>query len=274
MIKKLNTSILDNFSKFIKSDIKENLSVIVLIPSVLGGIWQVLELLNIGLPYLRFFSLSQLISDGLTIAITIVIFIILYRVANPKKFVQSLFDGSGDRIPTFLLVILIIFPLIVVVFYNDLYNDDNQFTFLDYINLSIPLLILIGAFIRLFFRMYLKIDKNVYAIKVIKYHIQNQTHIYENVKLFFGFVIQIILLFVFIAIIKFRDLIYTSPNLENIKLAKENVNKNLNKSLKTEILYFNDKYIFMEIHERDIKESKKIIIYKTDDVFFPKINSN
>lgn len=274
MVKKLNTSMLDNFSNFIKSDIKENLSVIILIPSVLGGIWQVLELLKIGLPYLRFFSLSQLISDGLAIAITILIFIILYRVANPKKFIQSLFDGNGDRIPTFLLVILIIFPLIAVVFYNDLYNDDNQFTFLDYINLSIPLLILIGAFIRLFFRIYLKIGIDGYAMKLIKYHIQNQTRIYENTKLFAGFVIQIVLLFAFVAIIKFRDLIYSSPNLDNIKLAKENVNKNLNKSTKTEILYFNDKYIFMEIQESDIKESKKIIIYKTDDIFFPKIKSD
>ena len=45
--------------------IKENLSIIILLPTVLGGIWQTLELISIDLSFLRFFSVTQLVSDGI-----------------------------------------------------------------------------------------------------------------------------------------------------------------------------------------------------------------
>ncbi|SDF61903.1 hypothetical protein [Chitinophaga filiformis] len=46
---------------------KENIGMIVLIPTILGGIWQLAELLALGTPYIRFFSISQLVSDGLLV---------------------------------------------------------------------------------------------------------------------------------------------------------------------------------------------------------------
>lgn len=47
--------------------IKDNLGAIILIPTLLGGIWQIIELLMLGVPFIRFFSVSQLVSDGLLI---------------------------------------------------------------------------------------------------------------------------------------------------------------------------------------------------------------
>ncbi len=40
--------------------IKSNLALIILVPTMLGGIWQLLELINISLSFIRFFSVSQL----------------------------------------------------------------------------------------------------------------------------------------------------------------------------------------------------------------------
>jgi hypothetical protein len=47
--------------------IKNNISLLVLLPTVAGGLWQLLELLSLGTPYIRFFSLTQLVPDGLLI---------------------------------------------------------------------------------------------------------------------------------------------------------------------------------------------------------------
>ena len=52
-----------------------DLSLIILLPTFLGGIWQLLELSSISTSFIRFFSISQLIPDGLLI---LFIFIIIY----------------------------------------------------------------------------------------------------------------------------------------------------------------------------------------------------
>lgn len=47
--------------------IKDYLSVIILIPAFIGGIWQLIELMSISMPNIRFFSISQIVPDGLLI---------------------------------------------------------------------------------------------------------------------------------------------------------------------------------------------------------------
>lgn len=50
---------------------KRNLSLIVIIPYILGGIWQIIELSTISLAYIRFFSVTQSISDGLLVLVVL-----------------------------------------------------------------------------------------------------------------------------------------------------------------------------------------------------------
>lgn len=45
--------------------IKDNLSMIVLLPTLLGGAWQLFELSSISTSFVRFFSVGQLIGDGI-----------------------------------------------------------------------------------------------------------------------------------------------------------------------------------------------------------------
>ncbi|MDC4826190.1 hypothetical protein NQ838_17905, partial [Acinetobacter baumannii] len=47
--------------------LKNNLSLLIILPSVLGGLWQIIELFSIDLPYIRFFSINQMVPDGVLI---------------------------------------------------------------------------------------------------------------------------------------------------------------------------------------------------------------
>lgn len=48
---------------------KDYLSFIILIPAFIGGIWQLIELMSISQPYISFFSISQIVPDGILILI-------------------------------------------------------------------------------------------------------------------------------------------------------------------------------------------------------------
>lgn len=71
---------------------KENKEIIILIPTLLGGLYQILNLLIlVGMPYVRYFSVSQVIPDGLLISIAIFwvylvlkIILSLYKDLNTK----------------------------------------------------------------------------------------------------------------------------------------------------------------------------------------------
>jgi len=70
----------------IPSWIKENLSMIVLVPTILGGAWQLAELAIVGIPYIRFFSVTQLIPDGLLILIFLsVLFLVSWLAVRMTK---------------------------------------------------------------------------------------------------------------------------------------------------------------------------------------------
>jgi hypothetical protein len=53
--------------KKLYNNIKDNLPMIALVPTILGGIWQLYKLGSISVSMISFFSVSQLISDGIII---------------------------------------------------------------------------------------------------------------------------------------------------------------------------------------------------------------
>ena len=60
---------------------KENKEIIILIPTLLGGLYQVLNLLIlVGLPYIRYFSVSQVIPDGLLVSIVLFWLFVAYKL--------------------------------------------------------------------------------------------------------------------------------------------------------------------------------------------------
>ena len=47
--------------------IQDNLAIVILLPTILGGLWQLIELSLLSFSFVRFFSVTQLLPDGLII---------------------------------------------------------------------------------------------------------------------------------------------------------------------------------------------------------------
>src|SRR5690606_24765602 len=74
---------------------KENKEIIILIPTLLGGLYQLLNILIlVGLPYIRYFSVSQVIPDGLLISI--VLFWIYVSIKVIQGFYKQL-NGESEN---------------------------------------------------------------------------------------------------------------------------------------------------------------------------------
>ncbi|MBF5026419.1 hypothetical protein [Planobacterium oryzisoli] len=266
----------NKFLKFIKKDIKENLSLIVLIPSIIGGLWQVLELLTIGLPYVRFFSITQLVSDGITVGIVIVTLIMLYRIVKPIKFFKSLFTDELDKIPLWLnLTMSIMLGIAIAIYPNtSIYNEERN-TFSSYLGIIIPILLFLGFFIRTIFQLYPKVDPKLKILKFFYSNYKNKTKTYEHIKdvlyVVVDLTIRISFLLLLFIIINIRNMIYKSDNLENINIVNTIVREKYKQFNYAKMIYFNDKYIFYSLKLKDKNKKEKILILKTDDIFYPKI---
>lgn len=82
--------------------LSKHLSLILLIPALLGGVWQIIELSQMSFSYVRFFSPSQVLADGLLILILLIFFagtfFFLYIIYNHyiKKSV-SVYDSFDNE---------------------------------------------------------------------------------------------------------------------------------------------------------------------------------
>lgn len=77
--------------------IKDNLSLIILVPTILGGIYQVVNILTIiGLPYIRFFSISQVVPDGLMILVSLCISLLIFFIF--KFYINGYFNKRNGEI--------------------------------------------------------------------------------------------------------------------------------------------------------------------------------
>ena len=233
--------------------IKEYLPLIILLPAILGGLWQIIELSSMSIPFIRFFSVTQLIADGF-----LVILVIL-----PLVFVGYLYyidSGSLDhnvdtkikekrdwrniknivvKILIFLCIISIVF-LLVYILKNDIFSTSNGLiNYLVHITLLYSIFLLLDlAFLNSGFIKFVdKLNKN----KIFK-------------KPFRTF---LLIIFVVIIPMIFHSAFYVPRNLENIEnLEKYNQNKNAT------LRYFNDKYIFLEHKKEDNSTTVQVVPFE------------
>lgn len=274
--------------------IKDNLTLIILIPTVIGGIWQTLELLFIDLSFVRFFSPTQLVSDGLVILSIIGVFSILYFFLSKEMF-KSFFkidisDGNfsvGKLIFSIIAIGLSVGYFIYTIKSTKLFENNlsvNSIFFAALLAIICVPLVIYG--IREILIQMIKWDlqksktvfeafKNQMASKVGRY--------YDAVMILtkiFSFLTLITFLFLFFAIIKFRDLLIYPQKFENVRFVFQKVHKDFGNNVKPSLLYFNDKYLFVELESKinseknketeiEIKENQ-IVVYKTEDILFPK----
>jgi hypothetical protein len=230
-------SIANKFDKF------EPLSISTLIFLMIGGVHQVLNLYTIGYKYLRFFSVTQLLSDSIAILLLFLLFV-LAPISCGFLF-GKIANRIIDNYPQFLYFYIFIFLC-----FNcyTIYNEDY----------------------------YISIIASVFSQGFLLYLV------------FFG-VIQFLsyekfakLIFVIVALIPICGSIYAASDYHrtknNFNLEIENFDKIHNmynaKNIKSNILYFNDNYIFVEIKKDSLKPGtkkneiiRKIEILKFDKFF-------
>lgn len=68
--------------KNIVSFLKDHLSLIAAIPLILGGLWQAVGLGTMSVSYLRFFSVTKLIADGIIILLVIAILVMTILIVR------------------------------------------------------------------------------------------------------------------------------------------------------------------------------------------------
>lgn len=259
---------------------------ILILPTLVGGLWQILELIFIDPSLIRFFSITQLISDGILI-LSIFVIITFYLNFLDKHFdFKDLmkFDLSKTKFNPSQLIGSLILILFTCIYYYVGFNDLG----FDYMKNSrigtlLIQLLLAGIFLPLFLKGILIFSHEIFILfffnnrelkvryirefrnrKGALYYLVHFVSIILMISCIIFFIVSIIVL------IEFRNKTIYPQNLENLKNIFKQVHNEFGEKQKSSILYFNDTYIFVELENTKIKHNNpnRIKIYKTDDILF------
>ena len=211
---------------------RENLSLIILIPTILGGLWQFISLADISMSYIRFFSLTQLVVDGILI-LSILFLIILPSylaswVMNEKDIQKS---NKVSRVIKFILtVILGVFFIITTII------GIKKTGYIDPFNLAASTAL--GTMI---------ISIILFYVRKIKLKRQSKFYFVGYIMVFvLGYIIHL-------ASTTFNESYLIPKNLKNFRVLKKQL-INQNEGSVINLKYFNDKYFFFEIKRDSVTE--------------------
>jgi hypothetical protein len=270
--------------------IKEHIPLLILLPTILGGFWQLFELISIDISFVRFFSITQLIQDGILIlcylvflafflfVVTFILmaFIGLFYTIFKKlifkniNFLKSKFfdDGNFDirstsYITNIFYLINLCLPLILVFSYLPSFQietSENRFVSNNFI--------LRGVIISLLYISYNLFDEFFDA------DISEEKRFFTpRVKMFF---LITSITFIFLSTMFFLKYASKPTNLKNYLYVENNQGINNKSENQTRIKYMNDKYLFViNSYKADDSTNSKIEyeVLKIDDLF-QKDNNN
>ncbi|MFW2076588.1 hypothetical protein ACG94X_02490 [Acinetobacter sp. ULE_I010] len=90
--------------------LKEYLSVILIVPTIIGGLYQLINIIyNVGFSYVRYFSVAQVIPDGLLVGIFILYILLIVIVITEllRVFSISLDEMGGVKTKSLLIFMLL-----------------------------------------------------------------------------------------------------------------------------------------------------------------------
>lgn len=259
----------ENFKKSPFRFIKQNLSLIVILPALFGGLWQVIELARMSFSFIRFFSVGQIIPDGLLILLFLVSFFISAIIlihfwrkldSEDDETEKPILPQKGNIGYAIVLFTLFIAGLFVII-YLDLY-------FIDKIESIFTLIFYLPANIFLAALSLLALYYSAFHYKGFKKWSQPVKEVILGFKIL-PFLIPLVMFILFI--VRFHE-VFTFPielkNMENIICKMEKIDESAN----IELLYSNDKYIFVRCHKftKDWKgkpRSSEIRIFQFEDLF-------
>lgn len=240
--------------------LKENLSILIVVPAFIGGLWQALELMNISYSYIRFFSISQIVPDGILI---LMVFIIILSIHIVIPFIHSLFfekekpqtaetldsiNYEKERkrnLNTSIICFVVLYCYILYKIFNPKFDIVNTNGFNDKI---------ITIY---FFSTYM-----VFNLEFCYFYAKEQHKKYYK---YCNILLVILYILIVIHFSKPFHKIFTTPeNIINIEKVKKDILVKFPKT-KQELLYFNDKYIFFKIIDKS--KMDKVYIKKIDSLF-------
>ena len=238
--------------------IKEYFSIIVAIPPFLGAIWQLLKLAQISFSYIRFFSVTQLIADGIIILSSLLMIsfsTIMLNFAVDKKAKENNTDEKIDNLidvkkPNWvygsIFIIIGFVSTLMIIVVND-YFIKNLDTFLT-IWIVIPVNTIIYFLIPIIFL------RGTTHIKSIDANFSKKLKIMFSIFLFF---ISLEVLNNYWQ--KFNQLMLFPNNLINQAKIEKNIVEEFPKQ-KVKLLYNNDKYLFYSVVDTINKEERIKIV--------------
>lgn len=242
--------------------LKDNLSLIVIVPVLLGGIWQLIELASISFSFIRFFSSSQLIADGLLIIFLLFLFMILVVLTeiladlrNERSNMARIFtENEASRTSSYTLILVMTgFSIFSFLVFRSLFHFMGKVEEMKSFNIL--------SFILTVFAYFFISSHNIRLLKRIKrkYDVEK----IKSLLLVFSFVLLFQLYLLYEIGFRLHKSFLLPKNLSNLEVLASDL-KTQNKGAKIKLLYFNDKYIFYEIQSVKSKSSKiKIVRFET-----------
>ncbi|SHF80271.1 hypothetical protein SAMN05443549_101395 [Flavobacterium fluvii] len=226
--------------------LKEYYALIALIPTLLGGIWQFYKLGEMSFNMMRFFSITQLVSDGILILVFcfLPISFILPYINFKKKIKRNPEQEKLQLKKTEIILGLIMIALIL----SSIFLEIKTILKLETFKSLLYLLVLIHIIATIVYSVFLYLIKDEINQAVF--------------RVIFCFILLSIS--ITIAKISLENNIKDFKSIQNFQKLINTLKQNDSYSKEPEILYFNDKYIFIAIEK---KEEKEIIIKKTDALF-------
>ena len=277
--------------------IRENLTLFILVPTVLGGLWQVISLLNVGIPYLRFFSITQLISDGLILMLMIPLFLMfpITAIFLGNLFKRIINDSSSKWHTSTIALTIITLLLIGYQFYIIDIGFEmflNRRSLLKSVNYEvgifmffIPTVMILAAVQKKLIKRFKLYSSNILSKSIGKAQKILKTILVKVLQFWFDFWSILIMLsgstWMVITFNIFSSLgdYYMPLNLINTEMIYKTIKQNYNLNPQEfKVSYLNDTYIFIEYNTLDKKEidslnkasrsiPMNVIILKTDILF-------
>lgn len=244
---------------------KKHSQIIILLPAILGGLWQILELSKISTSYIRFFSVTQMIPDGILI---LFFFGMLFLTSRGIIFINdiSLKKNKNNEVKSIkdIRISKIIFLVIAIIYFFN-YGFNLDFKQIELAPIIIHLLVFTIFVIEIFSicKDFYKIISQNYPEK-INYFRKKTKGVFESIVLPAIILVSIRFFFLFLSL--FSNSYILPENFKNLNDTKSKL-KSIFSNNSSEILYLNDKFVFVEI--TDTNQQKEVIVYKFDDFIFP-----
>lgn len=243
---------------------KGNYKISLAIPVFLGGFWQFFELITMGFPYGRYFSVTQLLADGILILlfftliiIATLLLIIVIDVINKWKIKFDKKD-KNDFIQI-ILFILICMSIMVI-----------AFGLLLLFYRPVPDLITVGFVFLAFLSFSILFVPMVYYVEKIKKYLSNRRTESEKKKsvnklTLYSYSFCFLILFSYVMLFLLHDFFLKPSNLDNFRLVYCLVDNEYPNNAEKNIRYYNDKFIFVEVFIS--KDNKVIKKYEYKEIF-------